>query len=74
LFVYSKSLLAKITGTSALQTKNQFSKEALAKTVKEFRKLDFQRREWVDEYGISKIIKTAPHYAGKFIIGDIITF
>jgi len=36
--------------------------------------IKIQRREWVDEYGISKIIKTAPHYAGKFTIWDIITF
>ncbi len=63
-----KKLLSKLTGTSELPTRQRFSKDALAKAAKEFRILEIKRGEWIIDYGISKIIRSAPYSSGKFII------
>lgn len=61
-------LLAKVVGTQDLPKREQFSKEAMKKASSEFRKLQIERGEWVNEHDISKIIRSAPYYCGKFII------
>ncbi len=63
-----KKLLAKVVGTSDLPTRQQFSKEAIAKAAKEYEKLSIERGEWICESDIQKVIRKAPWRAGKFII------
>ena len=61
-------LLSKLIGTSELPKRKQFSEAALDKAAEEFKKLSFNRREWIEGYDISKIIRTAPSGSAKFII------
>ena len=63
-----KSILSQVIGSSELPVKLQFSKEAISKAAAEFQKLSIERGEWIEENEISKIIKKAPYYSGKFII------
>ena len=62
-----RTAIAKVVGTSNKSSAEQFSKEALDKAALEFQKLSIERGEWIEDSGISKIIKSAPWYAGKFI-------
>jgi hypothetical protein len=61
-------LLSSLIGTSDLPVKQRFSKEAITKAAVEFKKLSIDRGEWIMEGDISKIIRKAPYYSGKFII------
>ena len=45
-----------------------FQKEGIKKVATEFRKLQPERGEWMPGDEISKIIRSAPYGAGKFII------
>jgi len=63
-----KKLLSKVIGTSDLPAKQKFSKEALTNAAKEFRKLEIKRGEWIIDYQVSKVVRSAPYGAGKFII------
>lgn len=63
-----KSIIAQVIGSSELPVKQQFSKEAISKAASEFQKLSIERGEWIEEHEISKVIKKAPYYSGKFII------
>ena len=65
-----KTLLSKIIGTSDLPIKQRFSKEAIQKAAKEFRVLQIKHNEWVVDYEIHKVIRSAPHSAAKFIINN----
>jgi hypothetical protein len=62
-----KDSIAQVIGTNDLPAKEKFSKSALDKAAKEFQKLSIERGEWVDGYSIYKVIKDAPHNAGKII-------
>ena len=55
-----RKLLSEIIGTSDLPAKEKFSKEAIAKAAKEFRKLSIERGEWISSHDIDKVIKHAP--------------
>lgn len=63
-----RTLLATVVGTQDLPKKEQFSKEALKKAAAEFRKLQIERREWIQESDISKVIRSANYGSGKFLI------
>lgn len=63
-----RRLLSELLGTSDLPASQKFSKEAIAKAAKEFRKLSIERGEWITGDEISKIIRHAPWYSGKTII------
>lgn len=63
-----RKLLSKLTGTSELPVKQQFSSEALDKAAKEFKRLSIERGEWITENELPKIIKKAPYGCGKLII------
>ena len=63
-----RSILAQLFGTSELPVKQRFSKEAITKAGAEFKKLSIERGEWIDKSDISKIIRKASYYSGKFII------
>jgi len=63
-----RELLSELVGTSELPTSQKFSKEALTKAAREFKKLSIERGEWLSDNEISKIIKNAPWRSGKFII------
>lgn len=63
-----KQYLARIVGTSNLPKREQFSKKALDKTAVEFRKLETERKEWIPQDEIHRVIRNAPWHAGKFII------
>lgn len=63
-----RQLLSELVGTSDLPTKEKFSKEAIAKAAKEYRKMAIERGEWLPDDQISKVIKKAPWRSGKVII------
>ena len=50
-----RKLLSKLTGTSELPVKQQFSSEALDKAAKEFKRLSIERGEWITENELPKI-------------------
>lgn len=63
-----RQLLAKVVGTQDLPKKEQFSKEAIRKAALEFRKLQTERGEWIEDHDIHKVIRSADFRSGKFII------
>lgn len=63
-----RKLLSEIIGTSDLPAKEKFSKEAIAKAAKEYRKLSIERGEWIPSGDIDKVIKHAHWNSGKLII------
>jgi Ca2+-binding EF-hand superfamily protein len=63
-----RKLLSELVGTTELPVKQKFSKEAISKAAKEFRKLSIERGKWIPSDEISKIIKHAPWHSGKTII------
>lgn len=63
-----RNLLAEVVGTQDLPKREQFSKDALTKAASEFRNLQIERGEWIPEHDISKVIRSAPYGAAKFIV------
>lgn len=63
-----RAILSIVVGSQDLPKVEQFSKEAIKKAATEFRKLQTERGEWIPGDEISKIIRSAPYGAGKFII------
>lgn len=63
-----RKLLSEMLGTSDLPAKERFSKEAIAKATKEYRKLSIERGEWLTSHDIHKVIKHADWHSGKLII------
>lgn len=63
-----KRVLSDLVGTSDKPAKEKFSKEALDKAAKEYRKLSIERGNWIPGDEISKVIRHAPWHIGKFII------
>ena len=63
-----RKLLSEIVGTTDLPESQKFSKEAISKAAKEFRKLSIERGKYIPSDEISKIIKHAPWHSGKTII------
>jgi hypothetical protein len=59
--------ITKILGTSDKPHDEQFPIEVLDQAEKEYQKLCIERGEWVEEYNIDKVIKSASWRAGKFI-------
>jgi hypothetical protein len=54
-----KAAISTLIGTSDLQAKERFSKEALVRAAKEFKKLSIERGEWITS-ATSKI-----HFTGR---------
>jgi hypothetical protein len=44
-----KAVISTLIGTSDLPAKERFSKEALARAAKEFKKLSIERGEWLTD-------------------------
>jgi hypothetical protein len=63
-----RRLLSELVGTTDLPVKQKFSKEAISKAAKEFRKLSIERGEWIPSDGIRRIIKHASWNSAKIII------
>ena len=63
-----RKLLSDLVGTTDLPASQKFSKEAISKAAKEFRKLSIERGKFIPSDEISKIIKHAPWNSGKTII------
>ena len=63
-----RKLLSELVGTTDLPVRQKFSKEAIAKAAKEFRKLSIERGEWIPSHDIDKIIKHAHWNSAKIII------
>jgi len=63
-----KKLLSEVIGTSELPAREKFSKAAITKAAKEYRKMAIERGEWVSSYDIDKVMKNAPWRANKIII------
>ena len=63
-----RKLLSEVVGTTDLPVTHKFSKEALSKAAKEFRKLSIERGQWIPSHDIKKIIKHAHWNSTKIII------
>ena len=63
-----RKLLSELVGTTDLPVTQKFSKEAISKAAKEFRKLSIERGQWITSYEIKQIIKHADWNSGKIII------
>jgi len=63
-----RKLLSELVGTSDLPVKQKFSRDAISKAAKEFRKLSIERGEWIPNSDVQKVIKHAPWYPAKIII------
>jgi hypothetical protein len=63
-----RNLLSELIGTSELPAKEKFSKNAITKAAKEYRKLAIERGQWLSNHDIDKVIRNAPWRAGKIII------
>lgn len=63
-----KKMLSELIGTSELPAKEKFSKEAITKAAKEYRKMAIERGEWLTDDEISKVIRKAPWGSGKVLI------
>lgn len=63
-----RKLLSELVGTTDLPVKQKFSKEAISRASKEFRKLSIERGAWIPSHDIDKIIKHAHWNSAKFII------
>jgi len=63
-----RKVLSDLVGTTDQPAKEKFSKEALDKAAKEFRKLSIVRGNWIPGDEIHRIIRRAPWNSGKVII------
>ena len=63
-----RRLLSELVGTTDLPVTQKFSKEAITKAAKEFRKLSIERGQWIPSDEIRRIIKHADWNSGKIII------
>ena len=63
-----RKLLSDLIGTNDLPVKEKFSKEAISKAAKEFRKMQIARKEWIESYEIRSVIKHANYNSGKILI------
>lgn len=61
-------ILSELVGTSDLPASERFSKEAISKASKEYRKLAIERGQWLSNHEIDTVIKNSPWRAGKIII------
>jgi hypothetical protein len=61
-------LLSELIGTSELPARQKFSKEAITKAAKEFRKLAIQRGEWITRDEIHRVVKNASWNCTKVIL------
>jgi hypothetical protein len=65
-----KKLLTVLLGTEDQPTKEKFSRAAITKAASEFKKMQAERGEWVENSEVSKIIKHAPYYPAKILIEE----
>jgi len=63
-----RKLLSELVGTTDLPVNQKFSKEAILKAAKEFKKLSIERGQWIPSHDIDKIIKHAHWNSAKIII------
>lgn len=63
-----RKLLADVVGTTDLPTNQKFSKEAIAKAAKEFKKLSIERGQWIPGHDIHKVIRHADYNSAKIIL------
>ncbi len=54
-----RKLLSELAGTSDLPVKQQFSRDAISKAAKEFRKLSIERGKWIPAYDVHKCFGSA---------------
>lgn len=66
-----RKLMSKIIGTSDLPQTQQFSKAAIEKAAAQFQNLQIERREWVSQYDIDKVIRNFPYSGAKFLIEEL---
>lgn len=62
-----KSVVYKLAGISEQSDESPISTEAIEKATKEFRSLEIQRGEWLQDYDLDKYFKGVGYGAGKFI-------
>jgi hypothetical protein len=63
-----RKILSELVGTTDMPVAQKFSKEAISKAAKEFRKLSIERGNWIPNDEIRKVIKHAPWYSSRVII------
>lgn len=63
-----KDAFTRLIGDDSAENGQSYSAEAISKAAKQFKQLSVERGEWVDDYHINKIIKSAPYNGtGAFI-------
>ncbi len=63
-----KKLFTVLLGTEDFPAKEKFSRDAISKTAKEFKKMQTARGEWVSSGDVDKVIKHAPYNPAKMLI------
>lgn len=65
-----RKLFTVLLGTDELPTKEKFSRAAVAKAAKDYRKMQAERGEWISSSDVDNIIKHAPYNPAKILIEE----
>ena len=65
-----RRLFTVLLGTEELPAKEKFSRAAITKAAKDYKKMQAERGEWVSSSDVSDIIKHAPYNSAKMLIEE----
>ena len=65
-----RKLFTVLLGTEDQPAKEKFSRTAITKAARDFKKMQAERGEWVKNYDVDKIIKSAPYNPAKLLIEE----
>ena len=65
-----RRLFTVLLGTEELPAKEKFSRAAIAKAAKDYRKMQAERGEWISSGEVNNIIKHAPYNPAKMLIEE----
>jgi len=65
-----RRLFTVLLGTEELPAKERFSRAAIAKAAKDYRKMQAERGEWISSGEVDDIIKHAPYNPAKMLIDE----
>ena len=65
-----RKLFTVLLGTEELPAKEKFSRAAIAKAAKDYRKMQAERGEWISSSDVNDIIKHAPYNPAKMLIEE----
>lgn len=65
-----RRLFTVLLGTEELPAKEKFSRVAITKAAKDYRKMQAERGEWISSSDVDNIIKNAPYNPAKMLIEE----